>query len=210
MDIDLPTLTRHIQLEVGVDDDGKFGPLTGTAVLAALRGRHPEPGERQAVAHLSEFFRFDSRSEDNLATLDPKAQKAFRRFLSIAKGVAAALGCEYRMISGTRTWSEQDALFNQRPRVTRARGGDSWHNYGIAADFGVFKGRIYLDGGTPAQQELAERVHKAVSIIAPEAGMQWGGSWKSIKDTPHFHLAGFPSSPTDGYRAEFKEKGSVL
>jgi hypothetical protein len=36
---------------------------------------------------------------------------------------------------GFRSFAEQDALFDQRPKVTNARGGESQHNYGLAFDF---------------------------------------------------------------------------
>lgn len=205
---DLPELTRLIQLEVGTDPDRKWGPVTAAAVLARLRSGKPEVAEVPPVP-LSDF-KFDERSERYLATLDTKARPAFRKFLALAKGVAASLGCEYVMISGHRTWKEQNALFAKGPHVTKARGGYSWHNFGIAGDFGVFQNGVYLDGGSKAQQQLAQRVHKAVSLIAAEAGMFWGGNWKSIVDTPHFQLAGFPSSPTDAHRSAYQLHGSVL
>ena len=157
-----------------------------------------------------ENFKFDARSEHNLATLDVKAKPVFRKFLALAKGVAASLGCEYVLISGHRTWKEQDVLFAKRPQVTKARGGYSWHNFGIAGDCGVFQNGDYLDDGSRAQQLLAGRVHKAVSLIAEEAGMTWGGNWKSIVDTPHFQLAGFPASPTAEHRKTYERLRTVL
>lgn len=33
-----------------------------------------------------------------------------------------------------RTFKEQDELFKKRPKVTNARGGQSYHNYGLAVD----------------------------------------------------------------------------
>lgn len=208
---DLPTLIGEIQDELGVVRDQRFGPVTAQAVLVALRRKNPEARIKEEEMGLTaETFTFDARSEKFLATLDAKARPVFRKFLALAKGVAGSLGCDYQMISGNRTWAEQDALFAQGPTVTRARGGSSWHNFGIAGDFGVFKDGDYLDDGSRAQQILAERVHKAVSLTAGEAGMSWGGNWKSIVDTPHFQLAGFPASPTAAHRAAFLAKGSVL
>ncbi len=214
--MDLPTITRLIQGEVGTKRDGKFGSVTAAAVLAALQARHMDFTEtKEGPATKAESFVFDERSESILATLDAKAVPAFRRFLALAKGVAATLGCDYVMISGHRTWDEQNALYAQgrtKPgaKVTNARGGYSWHNFGIAGDCGVFQGKLYLDGGSAAQRTLAERVHKACSLVADEAGLEWGGDWKTSKDTPHYHLAQFPSTPTAGHRAAYKERGSVL
>lgn len=208
---DLPSIIRLIQGEIGVERDSKFGPVTAAAVLAALQHRHLDfQDEKTAPATTAESFEFDERSEKFLALLDPKAVPVFRNFLALSKGVAASFGCDYRLISSLRTWEEQDALFAQRPQVTRARGGYSWHNFGIAGDFGVFVGSTYFDGGSATQQVLAERIHKACSLNAESCGLAWGGNWKSIKDTPHFQLASFPDSPTAAHRATYKAKGSVL
>src|SRR3954451_18499742 len=57
---------------------------------------------------------FDSRSELNIRTLHPSAQQLARALLKSLKGV----GVDARVISGTRTYAEQDALY----RV--GRGGD--------------------------------------------------------------------------------------
>lgn len=208
---DLPELNRLIQLEVGTTPDRRWGPVTAAAVWEALRARRLDlQSEKIGPATTAAEFVFDARSEKYLATLDPKARPAFRKFLALAQGVAASLGCDYIMISGHRTWAEQDALFAKRPVVTRARGGYSWHNFGVAGDCGVFRDGVYLDGGNKAQAELAGRVHKAVSLIAAEAGISWGGNWKSMVDMPHFHLAQFPASPTAAHRRLYLEKQSVL
>ena len=213
---DLPTIIGLIQGEVGTKRDRKFGPVTAAAVLAALQARHMDFDQvKEGPATKAETFVFDARSESILVTLDPKAVPPFRRFLALAKGVAANYGCDYVMISGHRTWDEQNALYAQgrtKPgkKVTNARGGYSWHNFGVAGDFGVFKGKLYLDDGTEAQRELAQRVHKACSLVTDDAGLEWGGDWQTSKDTPHYHLELLPTTPTAVNRATYKEKGSVL
>lgn len=89
--------------------------------------------------------------------------------------------------------------------VTRARGGQSNHNFGIAGDFGVFSGKAYLDISKP---DLAAKVHKACSMHAADCGLEWGGSWKSIVDMPHYEIATGLSMAQK--REKFKAKGSVL
>ena len=96
----------------------------------------------------------------------------------------AAVGIQIKVISGTRTYEEQDALYAQgrtKPgkKVTNARGGYSNHNFGIAFDIGVFEGTKYL-GESPK--------YKAVGAIGLDLGLDWGGNWTSIKDQPHFQL----------------------
>ena len=120
----------------------------------------------------------DSRSEKNIATLLPDAQAQAREFL---KQVRAA-GINAKIIGGTRTFAEQDALFAQgrtKPGkiVTNARGGFSNHNFGIAWDIGIFKGASFL-GESPQYDEAGQ--------IGKDLGLEWGGDFSSIIDKPHF------------------------
>jgi len=211
---DLPSITREIQRELGVEADGRYGIITGTHILAALRARHSDlHEEKEAPARVAEHFALDARTEKNLATLDALAQPRFRSFIFAAKGTAASFGCDYVGIAGSRTFAEQDALYAQGRTmpgkiVTKARGGFSNHNFGIAMDFGVFQGRVYLDGGTAAQKALAARVHAACAVHAAEHGIEWGGSWKSFKDLPHYEIrTGMDMAKK---RAVFRAKGSLL
>jgi len=147
----------------------------------------------------------DARTLKNLATLDVKARSRFTAFAEAAQAVAEKFGCEYRGISGHRTWEEQDRLFTQRPKVTFAPGGYSNHNFGIAMDFGVFRGKTYLDASNP---ELAAKVHKACGAIAADHGLEWGGDWKRIKDFPHYEI---PTGLTMAAKRKlYKKEGSVL
>jgi peptidoglycan L-alanyl-D-glutamate endopeptidase CwlK len=118
---------------------------------------------------------FDLRSERNIRTLHPEAQKAARLFL----GAVRAAGIDARIISGTRTYAEQDTLYavgrngDTRAPVTNARGGQSNHNFGIAWD------------GTYLTNEIA---YENAAKLCPQ-GIEWGGSWKSFRDGPHYQLA---------------------
>lgn len=192
---------KAIQRHLGATVDGAFGPETAQRVLAELRRRVcGDAGEDISTAPL------DPRSEANIETLDPKARDRFTQLLCLAKATAATFGCDYVCICGHRTWEEQDRLFAQRPKVTNAPGGFSNHNFGIAADFGVFRGKSYLDEANPI---LANRVHEAVAIHARKLGFEWGGDWKgSLMDYPHFELStGLPLSLK---RNLYRQNGSVL
>ena len=43
-------------------------------------------------------------------------------------------GCRLRFSYVLRTFAEQDALYLKRPKVTNAKAGQSYHNYGLAFD----------------------------------------------------------------------------
>jgi len=207
---ELRDIIFDIQGEVGVKRDKSFGPITAENVLAALRACRMDHAIEKAPATSSADITFDERTELILATLDVKAVPMFREFLCLAKATAATLGCDYKLISGNRTWAEQDAIYAQgrtKPGqiVTNAKGGQSDHNFGIAADAGVFAGKLYLDESDPAK---AAKVHKACSEHAIACGLEWGGSWKSFKDLPHYMVA--TGKTTAQLRAIFEKKGSVL
>lgn len=164
-----------VQKELGVEVDGKAGPETWGAIYARLvkpRIRRQEPA--QAIAAV------DSRSEKYIATLLPEVRPIARALVH----KAAQAGIRIKVISGLRTFEEQDALYAQGRTtpgniVTQARGGYSNHNFGIAFDIGVFEGSRYL----------AESVkYKAVGVLGMDLGLEWGGNWKSLVDQPHFQL----------------------
>jgi len=98
-----------------------------------------------------------------------------------------------------RTIAEQDALYaqgrtklydangNRLGVVTKAKGGQSIHNYGLALDIVLIK-----DGKTASWEDNIDfdKDGKAdwmeVVNILKANGWEWGGDWKSFKDKPHF------------------------
>ena len=157
--------------------DGVHGPETRAAEARWAN---------DAAVALEELGRFDTRSEAMLATLLPATQQVARQWLSLAVPKAKAAGVEVRLICGTRSYAEQDALYRQRPRVTNAKGGQSMHNFGLAFDFGVFRGREYL-------AESPQYVHLGrLALQLPQ--LTWGGTWKSLVDTPHIQLNLYPNT----------------
>jgi peptidoglycan L-alanyl-D-glutamate endopeptidase CwlK len=124
----------------------------------------------------------DSRSAKNIATLHPKLQPLAEQLIE----KAVAEGINAKVIAGTRTHTEQDALYAQgrsKPGkvVTKAKGGQSIHNYGLAFDIGVFSkdGKTYL-GESPH--------YKRVGQLGKDIGLVWGGDWKGFIDEPHFEF----------------------
>jgi len=91
-----------------------------------------------------------------------------------ANGIKVMLTCGYRSIE------EQNRLYDQgrtKPgkKVTNARGGYSWHNWGLAADYVfIINGKVTWDGPWAT-----------FGKIARESGLEWGGDFKSIVDRPH-------------------------
>lgn len=164
-----------IQKKLDVQADGHGGPETWGAVYAAL----VKPSIARKAPGLA-VAKVDDRSEANIATLLPEVQPIARALVQ----KAATAGIQIKVISGTRSYEEQDALYAQGRTapgliVTKARAGYSNHNFGIAFDIGVFEGRRYL----PESPK-----YKAVGALGIDLGLEWGGSWKSLTDEPHFQL----------------------
>lgn len=172
--MDIKKLIGVIQEAVGADVDGKLGPQTLTAIAQQIA-----PQQTAALVQ-SPGFEPDPRSQKNIATL----LEPVRRYALALIQKAAANGITIKIISGLRTYAEQDALYAQGRTtagdiVTHAEGGHSNHNFGIAFDVGVFEGDKYL-GKSPK--------YKAVGVLGAELGLDWGGNWESLKDEPHFEL----------------------
>ncbi len=123
--------------------------------------------------------KFDPRTETGFGTLEPRMQERARQFLLLVK-----LGTDYdfRITSATRTYEQQVALYRQGQSedgsiVTRARGGQSKHNFGIAFDLTLFI------KGSPAYESPA---YDTIGHLAKGVGLEWGGNWTSIVDRPHY------------------------
>jgi len=130
-----------------------------------------------------EKMTFDERSEIQLATLHHEAQKAARAFLGVAKVISAKVGCDVKIISGTRSYMEQEALYARGrttpgKKITNAPAGHSNHNFGIAFDIGIFRGKEYC-GEHPLYNELG--------TLGKSLGLEWGGDWKFV-DEPHYQM----------------------
>ena len=96
-----------------------------------------------------------------------------------------------------RTFAEQDALYAQgrtKPGavVTKAKGGQSYHNYGLAVDIvllidtdgnGTFETASW-DGKTDFDKDGKSDWQEIVAIFNRH-GWEWVGDWR-FKDDPHF------------------------
>lgn len=133
----------------------------------------------------------DERSAKFIETLIPEVKDAFIAFIVNAKELVAQHGLDYKVICGTRTFEQQAELYakgrtTEGPKVTNAKPGSSMHNFGLAIDCGVFKGKVYMDGSTPADAKLADLMHKHASTLCAKHNLRWGGNFKTIYDAPHF------------------------
>lgn len=172
--------------------DGHAGAVTLAALNVVLP---PLPVPALAPARgAPEAEAVDARSEKNIITLLPEVQSLAREFVRRVNDALPA-DLAVRIISGTRTWEEQDRLYRQAfdkidndgdgrideadERVTKAPAGYSNHNFGLAFDIGIFRGSRYLTSGS----EYAD-----AAKVGKRLGFEWGGDWKSFQDPPHYQL----------------------
>jgi peptidoglycan LD-endopeptidase CwlK len=153
--------------------DGKWGPRTEAAAVEF---------EKQTDSIRDSTRTFDVRSEGCIRTLSLRVQREARLCL----GRLLDAGFDARVISGTRTYTEQDMLYRQGRSgskgriVTNARGGQSNHNFGIAWDIGLFDGTgKYITAAKP---------YKEAGGAGRGALLEWGGDWKKFPDPPHYQF----------------------
>ena len=170
--------------------DGDYGKHTGDAEAAF-------DAKCQAIAQSEGAF--DARTEGNIRSLQLVAQPLARRSLRALKQA----GLDARIISGTRDYEEQNALFRQGrfgnpgKKVTNARGGQSWHNFGLAWDIGLFANGDYV---------TSEAKYRQAATHGKVAGLEWGGDWRTFPDVPHYQV-GAAGRTISGARAVFESGG---
>lgn len=95
-----------------------------------------------------------------------------------------------RIVQGLRTIDEQNELWAQgrtKPGhiVTNAKGGSSYHNYGLAIDFALlYDGKLSWDINADFDKDGQKDWQEVVQVFKAN-GYEWGGSWHTIVDNPH-------------------------
>lgn len=165
--------------------DGWFGPATTNAVkkFQSDHGLYPsgiiEPRTRQKLFNPHPKDNFENRpSSSDLNSLNPHLASMARQFLELTK----AHHLDVRIYAAFRSWDEEDRLFAQGrwtpgDIVTNARGGDSYHNWGLAFDAAPFENGVI-------SQDIGK--YKLMGQLGKQVGLEWGGDFKSLVDYPHF------------------------
>ncbi len=113
----------------------------------------------------------------NIEDLFPPVKRAALELIRRMKEKGYDIG-----ISSTyRDYESQNAIYSQGRTmpgkiVTNAKAGNSMHNYRLAFDI------FYNKKG----DEYNDNVLKLAGKTGVEMGLEWGGNFKSIVDTPHF------------------------
>jgi peptidoglycan L-alanyl-D-glutamate endopeptidase CwlK len=113
-----------------------------------------------------------------LEDLHPVVADKARALLALAAGE----GIDLLVTSTLRTFAEQAVIYAQgrsQPgkRVTNARPGQSWHNFGLAFDV------VPLVAGKPVWNAPC---WDRIGALGRSLDLTWGGDFRSFKDRPHF------------------------
>ncbi len=119
----------------------------------------------------------------NLEDLHPYVKYLAEKFIEECK----KQGIDILIYSTFRSKEEQDKLYSQGrtapgEKVTNAKGGYSYHNYGLAFDCVPIINK-------KAQWNRID-LYDTMGKIGKNLGIEWGGDFKSIKDRPHFQWTG--------------------
>jgi peptidoglycan L-alanyl-D-glutamate endopeptidase CwlK len=139
----------------------------------------------------------DKITLDRINLLHPKLRaEVIEIYKEICEKLEPNSGC--RFTHTYRSIKEQDAIYAQGRStpgkvVTWAKGGDSYHNYGLALDI-VLLLDINGDGIKEVSWDTVKDYdgdHKSdwreIVEVFTKYGWEWGGNWNSPKtDTPHF------------------------
>lgn len=104
-------------------------------------------------------------------------------------------GSRLRFAYVYRSVAEQNVIYNKRPKITNAKGGQSIHQYGLAFDIvllydndgnGTFEEASYSQIKDYDKDGIAD--WKEITNYFKSKGWECGADWKTIKDAPHFQL----------------------
>lgn len=125
--------------------------------------------------------------------------------LEMALAECHSKGLMVYVFEGLRSYERQDLLYAQGRTapgkiVTRAKAGQSWHNFGLAVDL-VFDGDAregiqWSWAGSYKNPKLTDdkRDHYTqVGTILEAHGLEWAGRWTKFPETPHFQLTNLMS-----------------
>lgn len=137
----------------------------------------------------------DTISIQRVAELHPKIAAEVKALIEQAETkIPAAI----RVVQGVRSFEYQDGLYAQgrtKPgqRVTNSKGGQSYHNYGLAFDMALMYDKdgngtweaLSWDQKTDGDKDSHPDWLEVVEVFEA-AGYVWGGRFHSIPDAPHF------------------------
>lgn len=149
----------------------------GTSVedLSVFVGLGAEQAEKPIVQEHGKW-QLSQRSIDRLVGVNPNLVKVVKRAIQISK-------YDFMVVEGLRTKEKQAEYVKKGVSKTM----NSYHLTGHAVDLAPLENGAIDWNNTKGQfDSVADAMKQAASELGVK--IEWGGSWKSIIDKPHFQI----------------------
>lgn len=134
----------------------------------------------------------DKLSAIRIQTLHPSLRAEALQILEEINAATTTPKSFCRITFALRTFAEQQSIYNQGRTtpgkvVTKAKPGQSLHNYGFALDIAFVINGKDASWDTKADWDN-DKIADWMEVVAifRRHGWEWGGDWKTFKDMPHF------------------------
>lgn len=169
--------THNVHQYAWVEPDGIVGKNTLLAMDEALVG---------GWEYVATETIWDMSTTQKITSLHPNIRDSAKNFILDAQNQKIYL----KITSAYRSIEEQNNLYLKGrtlkdgkyskigKTVTNAKGGESYHNFGLAIDIVEIKNK----------KALWDNNWEKLGIIGKKHGFEWGGEWTKFKDKPHFQM----------------------
>lgn len=122
--------------------------------------------------------------------INPTVQERANQLIqeTAKKGITIVITDDFRSVEEQNQLYQQGRTSNGKI-VTNAKGGESYHNFGLAIDFAIETPTSEIiwdmdyDGNRNGASDWMEVVKTAKTL-----GFEWGGDWEGFKDYPHLQM----------------------
>ena len=179
-----------------------LGIIAGLSIIGTLAYINRKKIKKIAKKVITKVW--DTITELRISNLHPEIRKDVKNYINEAQ---TKLGKKLRVTSGFRSHKEQNELYAKgrtKPGkiVTKARGGQSYHNFGLAFDVVEIK-----NGKALWRNPDWEKIGR----LGEKYGFSWGGRWRTFKDKPHFQKTfGKRTKQLQAMYARDKKKGKYV
>jgi hypothetical protein len=189
-DVKTENVIKNIQKTNGLLADGKVGDKTFALLDSLYEPTKPNFSSSNFLSEIQvktvhvELLKPSESLPAILKNVHPVLATRAMNLIAVAK----RNGYTIQITQGLRTFDEQDRLYAQGRTtkgsiVTNAKGGQSYHNYGIAFDVAfIVNGKISWD----------EKLYYNLANWTKEVNLEWGGKWH-FRDLPHCQLPNMTS-----------------
>ncbi|MCU1091582.1 M15 family metallopeptidase [Stenotrophomonas maltophilia] len=203
----IPPTVIFVTRQTVVLEDFRGDDLAESSSMVAqlLRGERltpppPPPPEVFTTAEVRRLRPEIVTADRKWGQIDPDLQQ---RVLAIYEVMRRQYGYEMVLIEGYRSPQRQAELM-AGGKATRAGAWQSCHQYGLGVDSAPIRdGKLQWDMEDP----WTRRGYFLYGELAEQAGLDWGGNWRSIKDYVHVEMTDRCRAARVAKREELSRQG---